>query len=165
MSITFPCPKCQSSITPDMNACTHCGTELVPIAIKSRPIASPDSYGYHDNYRPQYHSQQSYKEKPKANKLVIIFLALFLGLFSAIGYRMIVKADTINRKIFGVFLILFSIACNIMFFVTYWHLVWQPIYKRITVNSDDNGEGNYNILPSIQLSLFRPILFYWVNIL
>ena len=65
MSITFPCPKCNSSITPDMNACIHCGTELVPIAIKSQPLASPDSYGY-NGYRAQYHPQQGYKEKDKS---------------------------------------------------------------------------------------------------
>ncbi len=116
MSITFPCPKCKNSITRDMNYCEHCGTELVPIAIQSQPIENPDSYGHYNSNKSKYQPQQGYKEKPKVNKLVIIFFVLFLGLLSAIGYYLIVKnPNSPKRRIFGVFLIIVSIIINISF--------------------------------------------------
>ena len=118
MSITFPCPKCKGSITPDMQSCIHCGIELVPISIESKPFDSPDTYNSQPSYRPQYHSKQSYKKKPKANLLVVIFFILFFGILSSFGYFMIATdPESGTKKVVGLFLIVVSIIFNLVYFL------------------------------------------------
>ena len=117
MSILFTCPKCNGSITTDMKNCIHCGTELVPISIKSQPIASANSYGYSNSYRPSYYSHESYEKKKKANLGVMILFVLLLGILSAFGYYLIATgpSNSTKTKIFGLILIIVSIILNLIF--------------------------------------------------